>query len=60
MGLGTYEQQVIKALAENDVREAKKWALLALDAIGLRSIPHCGIIRVSACKEYRGLERKML
>lgn len=32
MGLGTYEQQVIKALAENDVREAKKWALLALDA----------------------------
>lgn len=24
MGLGTYEQQVIKALAENDVREAKK------------------------------------
>ncbi len=32
MGLGSYEQQMIKAIAENDVREARKWALLALEA----------------------------
>lgn len=32
MGLGNSEQQMIKALAENDIREARKWALLVLDA----------------------------
>lgn len=32
MGLGNNEQQMIKALAENDIREARKWALLVLDA----------------------------
>ena len=31
MGLGNYEQEIIKALAANDIRAAKKWALLALD-----------------------------
>lgn len=32
MGLGNNEQQMIKALADNNIREAKKWALLALEA----------------------------
>lgn len=32
MGLGNYEQQMIKAIADNDIREARKWAVLALDA----------------------------
>lgn len=32
MGLSNYEQQVIKAIAENDIREARKWAVLALEA----------------------------
>lgn len=32
MGLGNNEQQLIKAIAENDIREARKWALCALDA----------------------------
>lgn len=31
LGLSNCEQQMIKALAENDVREARKWALLVLD-----------------------------
>ena len=26
MGLGNYEQQMIKAIADNDIREAKKCA----------------------------------
>ena len=30
MGLGTSEQLLIKAVAENDIREAKKYALAAL------------------------------
>lgn len=32
MGLGTYEQNLIKSIAENDIREAKKWAVAALNA----------------------------
>lgn len=32
MGLGNNEQQIIKAIAENDIRSARKWAVLALDA----------------------------
>jgi hypothetical protein len=32
MGLDNYEQQIIKSIAENDIREARKWAVLALDA----------------------------
>jgi SpoVK/Ycf46/Vps4 family AAA+-type ATPase len=32
MSLNTYEQQLIKAVAGNDIREAKKWAVIALDA----------------------------
>lgn len=32
MGLGTYEQNLIKSIAENDIREAKRWAVAALDA----------------------------
>lgn len=31
MGLGNYEQQMIRAIADNDIREARKWAVLALD-----------------------------
>lgn len=31
MGLGNSEQQLIKAIAENDIREARKWAFLALN-----------------------------
>lgn len=31
MGLGIYEQNLIKSVAENDIREAKKWAVLALN-----------------------------
>ena len=31
LGLSNCEQQMIKALAENDGREARKWALLVLD-----------------------------
>lgn len=31
LGLSNCEQQMIKALAENDVKEARKWALLVLD-----------------------------
>lgn len=30
MGLSNYEQEIIKALAANDIRTAKKWALLVL------------------------------
>lgn len=32
MGLGNNEQQIIKAIAENDIRAARQWAVLALDA----------------------------
>ena len=32
MGLGMYEQEVIKAVAESDIRKARKWALCALEA----------------------------
>lgn len=32
MGLGNNEQQIIKAIAENDIRSARKWAVIALDA----------------------------
>lgn len=32
MGLGNSEQQMIKAIAENDIRVAKQWAVCALDA----------------------------
>ena len=32
MGLGIYEQNLIKSIAENDIREAKKWAVAALGA----------------------------
>lgn len=32
MGLGNYEQQMIRAIAENDIREARKWAVAALNA----------------------------
>lgn len=32
MGLGNNEQQIIKAIAENDIRSARQWAVLALDA----------------------------
>lgn len=32
MGLGIYEQSMIKSIAENDIREAKKWAVAALNA----------------------------
>ena len=32
MGLGIYEQSMIKSIAENDIREAKKWAVDALNA----------------------------
>lgn len=32
MSLGTNEQQLIKAIAENDIRDARKWALCALEA----------------------------
>lgn len=32
MGLGNNEQQIIKAIAENDIRSARKWAVVALDA----------------------------
>lgn len=32
MGLGNNELQIIRAVADNDIREAKKWSLLALDA----------------------------
>lgn len=31
MGLGTCEIELIKSIAENDIREAKKWALAALN-----------------------------
>lgn len=31
MGLGNCEQQMIRAIADNDIREARKWAVLALD-----------------------------
>lgn len=32
MGLGNYEQNLIKSIAENDIREARKWAVAALNA----------------------------
>lgn len=32
MGLGNNEQQIIKAIAENDIRSARKWAVIALDS----------------------------
>ena len=32
MGLGNNEQHIIKAIAENDIRSARKWAALALKA----------------------------
>lgn len=32
MGLGNNEQQIIKAIAENDIRSARQWAVLALEA----------------------------
>lgn len=32
MGIGNNEQQMIKAIAENDIREARKWALIDLEA----------------------------
>ena len=32
MGLGNNEQHIIKAIAENDIRSARKWAALALEA----------------------------
>lgn len=32
MGLGNNEQQIIKAIAENDIRAARQWSVLALDA----------------------------
>lgn len=32
MGLGNSEQQMIKAIAENDIRAARQWAVCALDA----------------------------
>lgn len=32
MGLGNNEQQIIRAIAENDIRSARKWAILALEA----------------------------
>lgn len=31
MGIGNNEQQIIKAIAENDIREARKWALIDLE-----------------------------
>lgn len=32
MGLGIYEKNLIKSIAENDIRGAKKWALETLNA----------------------------
>ena len=32
MGLGDYEKNIIRFVAENNIREAKKWALLAVEA----------------------------
>lgn len=32
MGLGNYEQNLIKSIAENDIREARKWAMAVLNA----------------------------
>lgn len=32
MGLGNYEQNLIKSISENDIREARKWAVAALNA----------------------------
>lgn len=32
MGLGNYEQNLIKSIAENDIMEARKWAVAALNA----------------------------
>ena len=32
MGLGNNEQKIIKAIAENDIRSARQWAVLALEA----------------------------
>lgn len=40
MGLGNNEQQIIKAIAENDIQSARRWAIIALGADNTQKNKH--------------------